>query len=95
MPPSSLTEFGVIYFGNDWSAENRTSSHHIAERLAARTSVLYVDSPGLREVCRAEGPALAADLLIASDGPRIEASRPTMFLGSRGGYTFELSLNLR
>ena len=44
----SLDEFGVIYFGNDWSAENRTSSHHIAERLAARTSVLYVDSPGLR-----------------------------------------------
>src|SRR6476646_6266442 len=44
----SLDDFGVIYFGNDWSAENRTSSHHIAERLAARTSVLYVDSPGLR-----------------------------------------------
>src|SRR5690348_8335287 len=44
----SIGEFGVIYFGNDWSAENRTSSHHIAERLAARTSVLYVDSPGLR-----------------------------------------------
>jgi glycosyltransferase involved in cell wall biosynthesis len=44
----SLGEFGVIYFGNDWSAENRTSSHHIAERLAMRTSVLYVDSPGLR-----------------------------------------------
>lgn len=52
-------------------------------------------SPGLREVCRAESAALASDLLIASDGPRIEAARPTMFLGSRGGYTFELSLNLR
>jgi glycosyltransferase involved in cell wall biosynthesis len=44
----SLSQFGVIYFGNDWSAENRTSSHHIAERLAARTRVLYVDCPGLR-----------------------------------------------
>ncbi len=52
-------------------------------------------SPGLREVCRAEGPALAADLLIASDGPRIEAARPTMFLGSRGGTTFELVVDLR
>ncbi|TNC15753.1 M20 family metallopeptidase [Methylobacterium terricola] len=52
-------------------------------------------SPGLREVCRAEAEALASDLLIASDGPRIEAARPTMFLGSRGGYTFELALNLR
>jgi glycosyltransferase involved in cell wall biosynthesis len=38
----------IIYFGNDWSAENRTSSHHIAERLAARMPLLYVDSPGLR-----------------------------------------------
>ena len=38
----------IIYFGNDWSAENRTSSHHVAERLAARMPVLYIDSPGLR-----------------------------------------------
>jgi glycosyltransferase involved in cell wall biosynthesis len=44
----SLGNFGVIYFGNDWFAENRTSSHHVAERLAERTRVLYVDSPGLR-----------------------------------------------
>ena len=44
----SLRQFGIIYFGNDWFAENRTSSHHIAERLAERTQVLYVDSPGLR-----------------------------------------------
>jgi glycosyltransferase involved in cell wall biosynthesis len=38
----------IVYFGNDWSAENRTSSHHIAERLAARMPLLYIDSPGLR-----------------------------------------------
>jgi glycosyltransferase involved in cell wall biosynthesis len=44
----SLRDFGVIYFGNDWFAENRTSSHHVAERLSRRTRVLYVDSPGLR-----------------------------------------------
>jgi glycosyltransferase involved in cell wall biosynthesis len=41
-------EFSIIYFGNDWTAENRTSSHHIAERLAGRMPLLYVDSPGLR-----------------------------------------------
>jgi glycosyltransferase involved in cell wall biosynthesis len=39
---------GVVYFGNDWYAENRTSSHHVAMRLAAVAPVLYVDSPGLR-----------------------------------------------
>jgi glycosyltransferase involved in cell wall biosynthesis len=43
-----LGQFAIIYFGNDWFAENRTSSHHVAERLAERTRVLYVDSPGLR-----------------------------------------------
>ncbi|MEE8631095.1 MULTISPECIES: M20 family metallopeptidase [Methylobacterium] len=52
-------------------------------------------SPGLHAVCRAEKDALAADLLIASDGPRIEAGRPTLFLGSRGGVTFELVADLR
>ncbi len=45
---TSLSQFAIIYFGNDWTAENRTSSHHVAEHLAKRTSVLYVDSPGLR-----------------------------------------------
>ncbi len=38
----------IVYFGNDWFAENRTSSHHIAARLAERHPLLYVDSPGLR-----------------------------------------------
>ena len=37
-----------MYFGNDWFAENRTSSHHIAKRLSRQVPVLYVDSPGLR-----------------------------------------------
>jgi glycosyltransferase involved in cell wall biosynthesis len=38
----------VVYFGNEWFAENRTSSHHIARRLPAQGRVLYVDSPGMR-----------------------------------------------
>lgn len=44
----ALRDCGVIYFGNDWQAENRTSSHHVAARLARRMPVLYVDSPGMR-----------------------------------------------
>ena len=43
-----LERYGVVYFGNDWFAENRTSSHHVAQRLAAHMPVLYVDSPGMR-----------------------------------------------
>ncbi|HEY0861947.1 MAG TPA: glycosyltransferase [Pseudoxanthomonas sp.] len=47
-PSTALDGRGVVYFGNDWNAENRTSSHHIALRLARRMPVLYVDSPGMR-----------------------------------------------
>ncbi len=44
----TLKNFAVVYFGNDWTAENRTSSHHVAERLARYAPVLYVECPGLR-----------------------------------------------
>ena len=47
-------------------------------------------SPGLRELCAERREALAADVLIASDGPRLAADRPTLFLGSRGGLSFDL-----
>jgi acetylornithine deacetylase/succinyl-diaminopimelate desuccinylase-like protein len=52
-------------------------------------------SPGLREICERERPALAADVLIASDGPRLNTQRPTLFLGSRGAFNFDLEVDLR
>ncbi len=52
-------------------------------------------SPGLRELCEEQNELLKADVLIASDGPRLNAERPTVFLGSRGGVTFDLSINAR
>lgn len=52
-------------------------------------------SPGLNEVCLLHKDFLAADLFLASDGPRVSASRATMFLGSRGVFNFDLHLNLR
>ncbi|HEY6135030.1 MAG TPA: M20 family metallopeptidase [Rubrivivax sp.] len=52
-------------------------------------------SPGLAEFCSAQRAALAADVLIASDGPRLQRDRPTVFLGSRGVANFDLTLNLR
>ena len=52
-------------------------------------------SPGLAEFCSAQRELLAADVLIASDGPRLAASRPTVFLGSRGVANFDLRLQLR
>jgi acetylornithine deacetylase/succinyl-diaminopimelate desuccinylase-like protein len=38
---------------------------------------------------------LAADLLLASDGPRLSAERPTIFLGCRGGLRLHLDVDLR
>jgi hypothetical protein len=47
-------------------------------------------SPGLNAVCQQYAERLKADLFIASDGPRVNAPTPTMFLGSRGGCSFDL-----
>ncbi|AUA57677.1 Acetylornithine deacetylase [Achromobacter spanius] len=52
-------------------------------------------SPGLAAFCDAQRDALAADVFIASDGPRLRAARPTLFMGSRGAVNFELSLRAR
>jgi len=52
-------------------------------------------SPGLREFFAAEKPRLEADVLIASDGPRLQPDTPTMFMGARGGSTFDLVVDLR
>lgn len=69
-------------------------------RLGFNVKVIFetgeeIGSPGLKEVCAAQRTALSADLFLASDGPRVSAERPTVFLGSRGSVNFELSLTLR
>ena len=52
-------------------------------------------SPGLREICKEHREALAAVVLIASDGPRLAADRPTLFLGARGTISFGLEVAAR
>ena len=52
-------------------------------------------SGGLRELCEENKALFAADLLIASDGPRLRAERPTIFLGSRGALSFDLVIEAR
>ena len=52
-------------------------------------------SPGLRTFCGRHKDELAADVLIASDGPRLAPDRPTLFMGTRGALNFELSLSAR
>lgn len=52
-------------------------------------------SPGLRELAALLRDELASDVLLASDGPRLTATQPTIFLGSRGIVDFVLDVNLR
>jgi acetylornithine deacetylase/succinyl-diaminopimelate desuccinylase-like protein len=52
-------------------------------------------SPGLHAVCVQQRDQLRADLFLASDGPRVSAERPTLFLGSRGAVNFSLRLRAR
>jgi acetylornithine deacetylase/succinyl-diaminopimelate desuccinylase-like protein len=69
-------------------------------RLGFNTTMLFetgeeTGSPGLQAFCEAHREALAADVLIASDGPRQGRDVPTLFLGSRGVANFDLALTLR
>ncbi len=54
-----------------------------------------IGSPDLPQVCERMKDDLKADLLLASDGPRLAAERPTLFLGCRGGIRIHLEVNLR
>jgi acetylornithine deacetylase/succinyl-diaminopimelate desuccinylase-like protein len=52
-------------------------------------------SIGLREFVAAHKDALAADVLIASDGPRVTPELPTIATGTRGTFHFDLVVDLR
>jgi acetylornithine deacetylase/succinyl-diaminopimelate desuccinylase-like protein len=55
-----------------------------------------IGSRGLDELCvRYKQGLLKADVLIASDGPRIAPGRATLFLGARGGHPIDLVVELR
>ncbi|MDH5521571.1 MAG: M20 family metallopeptidase [Acidimicrobiia bacterium] len=52
-------------------------------------------SPGFHAFCRDHDDELAADILVASDGPRLRADQPTVFLGARGALNFDLVIDAR
>jgi acetylornithine deacetylase/succinyl-diaminopimelate desuccinylase-like protein len=52
-------------------------------------------SPGLHALVAANKDAFAADVFIASDGPRVSPDTPTIFLGARGVKNFDLVCELR
>jgi acetylornithine deacetylase/succinyl-diaminopimelate desuccinylase-like protein len=54
-----------------------------------------IGSPDLAKVCDSLRDDLAADVFVGSDGPRLSAERPTIFLGCRGGLRIHLDVALR
>ena len=54
-----------------------------------------VGSPGLKAFCAAHKQELSADVLLASDGPRLQPERPTLYLGTRGAMNFEMTADFR
>lgn len=69
-------------------------------RLGFNLTMLFecgeeIGSPGLAQFAQENHQQLAADLFVASDGPRLDAETPTLFLGNRGGVKFRLKADLR
>ena len=107
--PWELKQEGSRYYGRG-SADNK-GQHSIniaalASVIAERGKLGFnakflietgeeVGSPGLQEFCARERTRLKADVLIASDGPRLSARRPTIYLGSRGALNLDFSVDLR
>lgn len=109
LDPWVLKQEGDRYYGRG-SADNK-AQHSInmaametviAERGSLGFNAKFLvetgeelSSPGLAAFCRANREALKADVLIASDGPRLQAGRPTVYLGSRGALNMQFSVELR
>jgi len=110
LDPWRLTEEGDRWYGRG-SADNKGQHcvnlaaleqvyHARGGRLGFNCKILFemgeeISSPGLAELCQQQQALLRADLFIASDGPRVSAPRPTLFLGSRGAVNFRLTINAR
>ena len=109
LSPWSLTVDGDRWYGRGTADNKGQHSINVAalgQVLAARGRLGFnvkwlmetgeeTGSPGLHAICERERAALAADVFIASDGPRLTSTRPTLFLGSRGAFNFDLVVDLR
>ena len=110
LEPWSVTVVGDRWYGRGTADNKGQHSVNIAAleavlaerggRLGFNAKILIemgeeAGSPGLRALAESHGARLAADVLIASDGPRLTAERPTVFLGSRGAMNIDLSVDLR
>jgi acetylornithine deacetylase/succinyl-diaminopimelate desuccinylase-like protein len=108
--PWELTDRGDRWYGRG-SADNKgqhvlnlTALEQVLAarggRLGANVRLLLETSEergslGLREFVSGHRDLLAADALIASDGPRVSPETPTLSCGTRGSFNFDLKIALR
>jgi acetylornithine deacetylase/succinyl-diaminopimelate desuccinylase-like protein len=109
LSPWILTETQGRWYGRgiaDNKGQHTVNMEAMRNVLAARGTLGFnakyliemgeeTGSAGLRELCTEHRELLRADLLIASDGPRLAPERPTVFLGSRGSVNFDLTIEAR
>ncbi|MEZ0163521.1 M20/M25/M40 family metallo-hydrolase [Kineococcus sp. LSe6-4] len=109
LDPWTLTREGERWYGRG-SADNK-GQHLLnlaalrlllahRGRLGFNVTVLVesaeeVGSPGLARFAAGHREELRADVLVASDGPRVAADRPTLFLGTRAAAQVHLDVDLR
>ena len=107
--PWTLTRDGDRWYGRGTADNKGQHSINIAAlravieergKLGFNSRILIetgeeAGSPGLHEICDLEREALAADVLIGSDGPRLDPGRACIFGGTRGAMNFDLIVDLR
>ncbi len=110
LKPWALTERGDRWYGRGTADNKGQHAINLAAleavlaeregRLGANVKLVLEmseerGSTGLREFVAAHADLLAADALIASDGPRVEPAMPTIATGTRGTFHFDLVVKLR
>ena len=110
LSPWDLTERDGRWYGRGVADNKGQHSINIAALAAAITArggrlgynvkILIevgeeIGSTGLNAFCLAHKDLLAADLFVASDGPRLAVEHPTLFLGVRGVINMRLSVSYR
>jgi acetylornithine deacetylase/succinyl-diaminopimelate desuccinylase-like protein len=109
LSPWVLSEFRGRWYGRgiaDNKGQHTVNMQALATVIAQRGQLGFnakfliemgeeTGSPGLRDLCAEHRALLTADLLLASDGPRLRVERPTLFLGSRGCINFDLRIESR
>lgn len=106
LDPWTITEVGDRWYGRgvaDNKGQHTVNFEALKAVIEARGRLGFnakilvdmgeeVGSPGMRDFVQAHRERFAADVLVASDGPRFGADAPTLFMGSRAAMDMILTV---